>query len=70
MFLYGVKFVYVNGNVDVFIVNKSYVIMGSLMFVNNNNLMVVVICWYVVENKENFYMLIEKLVVKFGKELL
>lgn len=67
--LHGAKFVYANGNVDAFIANKSYATTGSLMLANNNNLMVAVTCRHAVENKENFYTLIEKSVVKLGKEL-
>lgn len=66
IYLYGVKLVFVNGNVDVFKVDESFVIMGSLMLVNNKILMVVVIVWYVVENKSNFFMLVGNVVLNFG----
>lgn len=49
VFLYGVKFVYVNESVEFFYVDECFVIMGSFMFVNNNNMMIVIICWYVLE---------------------
>lgn len=49
VFLYGVKFVYVNESVEFFYVDECFVIMGSFMFVNNNNLMLVIICRYVLE---------------------
>lgn len=72
VFLYGVKFVFVDEGVEVFYLNKVYVIIGSFMKVINNDMMVVVICWYVVK-KEGFvinifmcYIIIENLVVKFG----
>lgn len=66
VFLYGVKFVYVNKDVVVFYIDNVFVIVGCFMMVNNNNIMVVVICWYVVEDVEICYILIEDFVVKFG----
>lgn len=66
VFFYGVKFVYVDNGVLVFKIDECFVIIGSLMLVNNNNLMVVVICKYVLEKRDMFYSLIENLVVRFG----
>lgn len=66
VFLYGVKFVYENKDVDDFYIDNVFVIVGCFMMVNNNNIMVVVICWYVVEDVEICYILIEDFVIKFG----
>lgn len=64
-FLYGVKMVYVNENVDVFERDLDFVIIGSLMMVNGD-LMVIIICKYVLKEKKYVYILIDKVVVRFG----
>lgn len=64
VFLYGVKIVYVNEDVDVFKIDEVFVIMGSFMMVNGE-LMVIVICWYVLRNGY-VYILIDNVVVRFG----
>lgn len=64
-FLYGVKMVYVNENVDVFKRDLNFLIMGSLMMVNGD-LMVIVISKYVLKEKKYVYILIDKVVVRFG----
>lgn len=64
IFLYGVKIVYVNEDVEVFKIDEVFVIMGSFMMVNGE-LMVIVICWYVLRNGY-VYILIDNVVVRFG----
>lgn len=64
VFLYGVKIVYVNEDVEVFKIDEVFVIMGSFMMVNGE-LMVIVICWYVLRNGY-VYILIDNVVVRFG----
>lgn len=65
VFLYGVKIVYVNEDVEVFKIDEVFVIMGSFMMVNGE-LMVIVICWYVLRENEYVYILIDNVVVRFG----
>lgn len=67
--LYGVKLVFVNEGVKVFLSDNVFVIFGSLMLVNDEK-MVVIIIFYVIDKMDLLYMLIDGLVEIFGKGIL
>lgn len=67
--LHGAKFVYVNMGPEGFDTDECFATTGSLMQANNNSLMVAVTCRHALEKEDNFYTLIENLVVRLGQEV-
>lgn len=67
--LHGAKFVYMNMGPEAFDTDECFATTGSLMQANNNRLMVAVTCRHALEQDDNFYTLIENLVVKLGQEV-